>query len=148
MPIWAKQMLQAQHTLLRNQHSIMSRIQQQEARVWNEHAARHNLQAIILSSRAPITFRPFRKVNPGLGDPLPDQMANPTLQLLRVGALVQKFPRDFDELQMWSHSQINDLAILLNETFEIQAGDGLVVRRNLVRRFIANDLKQSYQPIS
>uniref|UniRef100_K3WRG8 Uncharacterized protein n=1 Tax=Globisporangium ultimum (strain ATCC 200006 / CBS 805.95 / DAOM BR144) TaxID=431595 RepID=K3WRG8_GLOUD len=115
------------------QQSSRTRLSNQQATTNNFHGA--NLDP----PDAPLCR--FRKVNRDIGCALPGapNKHRPT-PVLNVGDLVphEFFPASFRDLLRWRHRQINELSMLLNDDFEVQARDSLRTRRNRVRHYLSS----------
>ncbi|TMW62956.1 hypothetical protein Poli38472_005574 [Pythium oligandrum] len=116
-----------------------------DARVHNWQAACHNIKA-YREGRTTMSFAPFKKVNPGIGRPLPgyipsaDELCVPEVS---VGDEVPKsmFPTSPLDAARWTPMEINRLAMILNDDlgiFSEEHADILLWRQRLFQ-FVAHD---------
>ncbi|KAL4129212.1 hypothetical protein PRIC2_005222 [Phytophthora ramorum] len=136
--------LQQQRQDFQNQVQIVGgELQRTNAILHNIRAAAYNARVVAdgaLSCR-PHHFRRFAKATGGLGNALPRAPAPAAaIPVLQVGEVVPHrfFPRSYAALQRWSHRQISNLSILLNDDFGIDRTDNLSERRMKLEYFLAN----------
>ena len=164
-PLWAQQMQQAvqqaqQHTQQTVQHTqqTLQHVQQAQQHTqqtlqdmqqtmqtgFNKQEARsNNLEARLFNRgirEGHIPLHPFYKVRAGHENafPAPPGTHVPALgPVAAVGTMYPEFPVNLDAVGDMTHAEIAFLAGWANETFGIQAGDSITVRRSKFRHFIS-----------
>ena len=124
-PLWAQQMQQTMQTGFNKQEARSNNL---EARLFNRDIREGH-----------ITLHPLYKVRAGHGKafPAPPGTRVPDLgPVAAVGTMYPGFPVNFYAVGDMTHAEIAFLAQWANETFGIQAGDSLTVRRNKFRFFV------------
>ena len=125
-PLWAQQMQQTMQTGFNKQEARSNNL---ESRFFNRGIHEDH-----------IPLHPFYKVREGPENafPAPPGTLVPALgPVAAVGTMYPQFPVNLDAVGDMTHAEIALLAGWANETFGIQAGDSITVRRNKFRHFIS-----------